>query len=130
MIPLRVAVGAIRHGGRFFLQRRDPGSARFPGLWEFPGGKAEPAEAPEAALMRELREELAWTPERAARLGAVEHDYGSFRVELHLFLCEGPLPLHAQLAWGWFTTGEMARLPMPAANLGLLSLLGSGSSQL
>lgn len=130
MIPVRVAVGAIRRGGRFFLQRRDPGSARFPGLWEFPGGKVEPAETPEAALLRELREELEWAPERAVALGAVEHDYGGFKVELHLFLCEGPPLLHAQLAWGWFATGEMARLPMPAANLRLLSLLGSGAPQL
>ncbi|WP_306601113.1 NUDIX domain-containing protein [Geothrix sp. 21YS21S-2] len=130
MIPVRVAVGAIRRGGRFFLQRRDLESARFPGLWEFPGGKAEPAETLEAALLRELREELEWTPERAEPLGAVEHDYGGFRVELHLFLCEGPMPLDAQLAWGWFAPGEMARLPMPAANLRLVSLLGSGAPQL
>jgi mutator protein MutT len=128
--PVRVAVGAIRNGGRFFLQRRDPGSTRFPGLWEFPGGKAEASETPEAALLRELREELGWVPERAAPLGALAHDYGGFGVELHLFLCEGPPSLHARLAWGWFTPGEMARLPMPAANQGLLALLDRGVPQL
>ncbi len=129
MKPARVAIAAIGREGRFFLQRRDPGAARFPGLWEFPGGKAEPGESAEAALRRELREELAWTPERALPLAVVEHDYGSLQVRLHVFLCEAPPLLHAPLAWGWFTAGEMARLPMPAANLRLLPLLDRAAHQ-
>ncbi|BDU72644.1 (deoxy)nucleoside triphosphate pyrophosphohydrolase [Mesoterricola silvestris] len=119
MSALRVCVAAIRREGRFFLQRRDPLAARFPALWELPGGKAEPGETPEAALRRELQEELGWAPERVAPLATVAHDYGAFRVELQVFLCEGPGTLHAPLAWGWFTPGEMARLPMPEANRGL-----------
>lgn len=125
MTPVAVSIAAIRVGARFFLQRRDPGSTRFPGLWEFPGGKAEPGEAPAAALLRELAEELGWTPDRAVPLGPLAHDYGDFQVELHPFLCEGPPALHTSLAWGWFTPGEMARLPMPDANLRLLAALAN-----
>ncbi len=129
MTPARVAIAAIAREGRFFLQRRDPGSRRFPGLWEFPGGKVEPGETAEAALRRELREELAWTPERVLPLAVVEHDYGSFRVQLHVFLCAAPEVLHVPLAWGWFTAGEMARIPMPGANLRLLPLLDTAAEQ-
>ena len=125
MTVVRVSIAAIHRGGRFFLQRRDPGAARLPGLWEFPGGKAEPGENPEAALLRELREELGWVPEHVALLVSSAYDYGDVCVELHLFACEGPPSLHSPLAWGWFALGELALLPMPAANLGLLAPLRS-----
>jgi mutator protein MutT len=123
MTPVQVSVAAIRRGGRFFLQRRDPLSARFPGLWEFPGGKLDPGETAEAALFRELAEELGWAPERAVALAPLAHAYEGFAVELHPFLCEGPGAVHTSLAWGWFTLAEMARLPMPAASLRLLGPL-------
>jgi 8-oxo-dGTP diphosphatase len=119
-----VAVAIIRHRGRCFLQRRDPAARVAPGLWEFPGGKLEPGETPLAALVRELREETGWTPGPALALGPLGHDYPYGRIDLHPFLCDagpGPRPaLATGLAWGWFTRAELARLPMPGANRGLL----------
>lgn len=124
MTPAHVAVAVIRHRGRIFAQRRDLAAARAPGLWEFPGGKLEPAEPAEAALFRELLEEVRWTPPRAAALEPLAYAYAHGAVVLHAFLCEvppaRPPALATPLAWGWFTREELGRLPMPAANGGLL----------
>lgn len=123
MTLLRVSVAAVRRGGRFFLQRRAPGAGTFPGLWEFPGGKAEAGESAEEALLRELREETDWCPERLAPLPAFRHAYPGFTVELNPFLCEGTGAPATSLAWGWFTLAEMASLPMPGASREVLPLL-------
>ena len=115
-----VAVALILRQGRCFAQRRDPAAAHCPGLWEFPGGKLEPQEAPRAALLRELLEELDWRPGQAAALPVLRHAYPDRMVALHPFLCAGAGTPRTALAWGWFTRAELARLPMPEANLGLL----------
>jgi 8-oxo-dGTP diphosphatase len=115
-----VAVALILDRGRCFVQRRDPAARRFPGLWEFPGGKLEPGESPRAALLRELREELRWRPDRARALPALGHAYPDFTVLLHPFLCAGTEPPRTALAWGWFTRGQLARLAMPEASRRLL----------
>ena len=123
MSLVRIAVAAIHSRGRFFLQRRAPEDKLFPGLWEFPGGKLEEGETPAEALLRELREELAWTPERAEPLAVERYSYPGFELELNLFLCAGVSPPHTRLAWGWFTPSEMAALPMPQANRRLPGIL-------
>jgi 8-oxo-dGTP diphosphatase len=118
-----VAVALILDHGRCFAQRRDSGARSCPGLWEFPGGKLEPGESPEAALFRELAEEIGWSPDHAAAMPVLSHAYPDFSVALHPFLCEGAATPRTALAWGWFTRIELARLPMPAANRGLLELI-------
>lgn len=120
---IRVALAAIHEGGRFFLQRRAPGSKVFPGLWEFPGGKIEEGETPREALLRELREELDWTPDSAEPLAAVVHAYPGLEVELNLFLCEGVSRPRTALAWGWFEPIEAAELPVPGGSRRLIALL-------
>jgi 8-oxo-dGTP diphosphatase len=115
-----VAVALILDRGRCFAQRRDPASRHCPGLWEFPGGKLEPGEAPREALLRELREETGWRPGQAVALPVLAHAYPDRRVELHPFLCTGPDAPRTALAWGWFGRDQLARLPMPEANVGLL----------
>ena len=120
MTGLDVAVALILDHGRCFAQRRDRASRRFPGLWEFPGGKLEPMESPRAALLRELLEELSWRPRRVTQLPMLRHAYPDFAVALHPFLCEGPAAPRTTLSWGWFTRAEMARLAMPEASRGLL----------
>lgn len=117
------ALAAIRHQGRLLLQRRDVASRRFPGLWEFPGGKVEAGETPREAVLRELQEEIAWVPADLAGLGSLDHAYAWGRITFHLFLCEGnPVP-RTTLAWGWFSPAEAGRLPMPEANARLLERL-------
>ena len=116
MTAVRVAVAFIRQGDRFFLQRRDPAAPVLPGLWEGPGGKLEPGETPLAGLLRELQEEVAWTPAALTALPPVVHRYPGREVELHPFLCTGSQAPRTALAWGWFTPAGMAELPTPAGN--------------
>jgi 8-oxo-dGTP diphosphatase len=98
------------------------------GLWEFPGGKVEPGETPEAALTREMREELGIEIcERCASpLTFVSHAYEHFHLLMLLYVCrkwEGiPTPLEGQkLTWKF--PREMAALPMPPADLPLVAAL-------
>lgn len=118
-----VALALLHREGRWFLQRRALDAEHLPGLWEFPGGKVEPGESPETALIRELDEELGWRPESFHRLEPVEHAYSDRSVTLHPFLAEGPLLPRTSLAWGWFTADEAARLRVPEANASLAALL-------
>jgi 8-oxo-dGTP diphosphatase len=118
-----VALALLHREGRWFLQRRDPASSHLPGRWEFPGGKVEEGESPEAALRRELGEELAWAPGPLRPLPPISHAYADRTVVLHPFQAEGPALPRTALAWGWFTAGEALRLPSPEANAPLLARL-------
>lgn len=113
-----VALGLLSRDGRWFLQRRDPNCATLPGLWEFPGGKLEPGETPEAAMVRELEEEV---QVRARALRPLPGMDGVVR--LHPFLIEAEGDPRTGLAWGWFTPEEMHRLAIPPANVPLVALL-------
>ena len=98
------------------------------GLWEFPGGKVEPDETPEAALTREIREELGVEIcERcAAPLTFVSHTYENFHLLMLLYVCrkwEGiPQSLEGQ-ALTWKFPREMHLLPMPPADVPLIAAL-------
>jgi 8-oxo-dGTP diphosphatase len=113
-----VALALIRRGERWFLQRRAPGNPVLPGLWEFPGGKVEAGETPEAALERELREEVALALRDARPCSVLD---GPTR--LHSFLVETEGDPRTELAWGWFTVEEMRRLPIPPMNRDLAEKL-------
>ena len=98
------------------------------GLWEFPGGKIEAGETPEAALTREMREELAIEIcERcAAPLTFVSHAYEDFHLLMLLYVCrkwEGiPTPQEGQNTT-WKFPRDMAALPMPPADVPLVAAL-------
>lgn len=120
-----VAVALVRRGGRLFLQRRAADNRSMAGLWELPGGKLEDGEGPQQALLRELQEELHWTPTAIEALPTLMHAYPDRSVGLHPFACEGPGRLHCALSWGWFLPTEALRLDLPAATRELL-LRGGG----
>ena len=80
------------------------GYGDFKGGWEFPGGKLEPAEAPEECIVREIREELATEVKAEKTLAVVEYDYPSFHLTMHCILCSvvsGSLKLleHEDAKW-------------------------------
>jgi 8-oxo-dGTP diphosphatase len=122
-----VAAALIGGDGRILLQRRAPGRA-MAGLWEFPGGKVEPGERPEAALARELAEELgiAVAPEALLAGPFASADNGGRHMLLLLYLCRQwlgtPEALDAD-ALRWTTLGEMKSLPMPPADVPLVAAL-------
>ena len=78
-------------GGRLLIARRAPGRY-IPGLWEFPGGKLESHESPEACLARELMEELGLEVRVGELLTAVHHTYERYRVLLLAYRCDLILP--------------------------------------
>ena len=121
------AAALVDADGRVLLARRPEGKP-MAGLWEFPGGKVERGETPEAALIRELREELAIDTVESclAPVAFASHDYGDFHLVLLLFACrkwEGtPEPAeHDELAWVRPT--KMRDYDMPPADAPLVAML-------
>lgn len=104
---IEVVAGAIVSAGRLFATQRGYGD--WAGWWEFPGGKIEPGEAPEEALRRELREELALEVRVGEEVARVEYDYPKFHLSMRLFLCtpEGEPTLREHSAARWLSKDEL-----------------------
>lgn len=121
------AVALIDVDGRVLLAQRPPGKS-MAGLWEFPGGKVEPAETPEAALIRELHEELGietWSS-CLAPLTFASHSYDDFHLMMPLFACrkwEGMPRAREGQVLKWVKPTDMADYPMPAADIPLIATL-------
>ncbi|MFC5455773.1 (deoxy)nucleoside triphosphate pyrophosphohydrolase [Prosthecobacter fluviatilis] len=103
--PVPVVCAIIQRDAHIMLAQRPPGK-KLGGMWEFPGGKVEPGETPEAALHRELQEELGCTVSITQTLAPFVHAYDWGRIELIPFICEltpdSPEPHpheHTALAW-------------------------------
>ena len=124
---LVVAVALVDPDGRVLMAQRPEGKA-MAGLWEFPGGKIEPGERPEDALIRELREELGIAVKEAclAPFTFASHTYGGFHLLMPLYICRRwdgtPAPLH-HAALKWVRPRDMKDFPMPAADLPLIPML-------
>ena len=126
-IVLVSAVALIDPDGRVLLAQRPEGRS-MAGLWEFPGGKIEPGERPEAALIRELQEELAietWDS-CLAPLTFASHAYDDFHLLMPLFACRKwsgrPSPQEGQTL-KWVHPRDMRDYPMPPADLPLIPIL-------
>ncbi len=126
-LTLVVAVALIDADNRILLAQRPEGK-QLAGLWEFPGGKLDPGERPEDALIRELREELGIIVKEAclAPLTFASHAYDSFHLLMPLYVCrrwEGFVqPLEGQ-ALAWVKPQDLRNYPMPAADEPLIPYL-------
>ena len=120
-----IVVAAIRKNGRYLLGKR-PAGGLLGGLWEFPGGKIEPGETHEAALVREAREELGIRIRVKGLVAAVRHAYTHLRVTLHVYHCEhsgGAVRARAHDELKWIRRNQLSRYPLPKANHKFLDLL-------
>jgi 8-oxo-dGTP diphosphatase len=118
------AVALIDADGRVLISQRPQGKS-LAGLWEFPGGKVEAGERPEAALVRELREELAIDVAESclAPLTFASHAYEAFHLLMPLYVCRrwtgDVAPLEGQ-ALKWVRARALRDHPMPPADLPLI----------
>ena len=126
-ILLVAAVALIDRDDRVLLAQRPPGKS-LAGLWEFPGGKVDPGETPEAALIRELKEELAVDTAESclAPFTFASHSYDDFHLLMPLYVCrvwQGmPTPQEGQKL-AWVRPNRMVEYPMPPADKPLVAML-------
>ncbi len=134
MRKIRVVGAVIRRDRQVFVTQR--GLGEFKDRWEFPGGKIEPGETPEQALIREIREELDAEIEIDAYLNTVEYDDPGFHLTMSLYLCHLRRP-HLELleheSAKWIEVGELETVDfLPADRIVLdalrKALLAAGSN--
>ena len=121
---LVAAVALVDPDGRVLIARRPEGKS-MAGLWEFPGGKVDPGETPEQALVRELREELGIETATSclAPIAFASHGYDKFHLLMPVFACrkwQGTPRPHEGQALKWVRPAELSRYPMPPADLPLI----------
>jgi 8-oxo-dGTP diphosphatase len=126
-IVLVAACALVDADGRVLLARRPEGKS-MAGLWEFPGGKMNPGETPEAALIRELREELGIDVAAAclAPFAFASHAYDRFHLLMPLYLCrrwKGRPKAQEGQTLAWVRPQQLADYPMPPADRPLVPLL-------
>ena len=124
---LVVAVALIDADGRVLIAKRPEGK-QLAGLWEFPGGKVEPGETPEAALIRELHEELGIDTHASclAPLTFASHSYDDFHLLMPLYVCrryEGIAHGREGQAVKWVRAKDLRDYPMPPADEPLIPFL-------
>jgi 8-oxo-dGTP diphosphatase len=124
---LVAAVALVDPDGRILLAER-PAGKELAGMWEFPGGKVDPGETPEGALIRELKEELDIDvlPKCLAPFTFASHSYEKFHLLMPLYVCrvwEGTVrPMEGQRL-KWVLVSELDQYPMPPADKPLLAML-------
>jgi 8-oxo-dGTP diphosphatase len=124
---LVVACALVDVDGRVLLARRPEGK-KMAGLWEFPGGKLDPGETPEAALIRELKEELGIDVAAAclAPFAFASHDYDTFHLLMPLFICrrwKGTPTSREGQTLAWVRAAKLTEYEMPPADKPLIPLL-------
>lgn len=117
-----VSIAVIKKGGKYFIQQRSS-SGLLAGLWEFPGGKVEKGEAPLVALKREIKEELDVDLKSAKHMMDIVHYYTSFKVRLHVYLCELEQKLKLEEGRKWVFVNEFNQYPMPSGSAKIVEKL-------
>jgi len=126
-VVLVVAVALVDADGRVLLAER-PAGKPMAGLWEFPGGKVREGETPEAALIRELKEELGIdvTASCLAPFTFASHGYQDFHLLMPLYVCrrwQGMVRPREGQRLAWVRPGRLADYPMPPADKPLVAML-------
>jgi 8-oxo-dGTP diphosphatase len=126
-VVLVAACALIDADGRVLIAQRPPGKP-MAGLWEFPGGKVDPGERPEDALIRELEEELGIAVKEAclAPLTFASHTYEDFHLLMPLYVCrrwEGIVSAREGQTLAWVRPNRLKEYPMPPADVPLISHL-------
>ena len=123
---IEVVAALIREGDKILAAQR--GYGEYKDFWEFPGGKIEPGETPEAALKREIKEELATEIEINEYVGTVDYDYPDFHITLLLYLCtmvSGNLELLEHESAKWLLASELDSVSWLPADLEIIPKLKS-----
>ncbi len=127
---IEVVAAVIRRAGSVLLCQRHDGE-HLPLKWEFPGGKIDPGETPEDALVREIDEELDVVATIGERLAVIEHHYPEKSVRIHFFVAgidgaaEPRAIVHRQLRW--IPLDGLAGYDVPPANQTVLEMISSGT---
>jgi 8-oxo-dGTP diphosphatase len=122
-----VVCAIIERAGRVLIAQRPPHKL-LPLKWEFPGGKVEPGEAPAAAIVREIREELGCTITVTRALPPFTHDYKTVVIEMIPFICalapDSPAPHpHEHVAITWALPPELRNYDLAAADWPVVAML-------
>jgi len=123
-IVLVAACALVDADGRVLIAQRPEGKP-MAGLWEFPGGKVETGETPEATLIRELEEELGIVVKEAclAPLTFASHAYNDFHLLMPLYICrrwEGDVIAREGQQLAWVRANKLRDYPMPPADIPLI----------
>jgi 8-oxo-dGTP diphosphatase len=126
-LVLVVAVALVDADGRVLLAQRPEGKT-MAGLWEFPGGKVQPGETPEVALIRELKEELGIDTAASclAPFTFASHAYDAFHLLMPLYVCrrwQGTPRAREGQSFAWVRPARLADYRMPPADRPLVAML-------
>lgn len=124
---LNVVCAVVRDGDKILCTQRCRSKKPYVSEhWEFPGGQIEPGESPEAALIREIKEEMDWDIYVGKQLGSVEHEYPDFSITLTAFDCiarNKDFKLLEHLDAKWLTVDELSSLNWTEADRKLIELM-------